>query len=1163
MIREIFDRQSIDVELGVKMNENGELEIEIVQARYMVQQDFPVRGQFIAAQEVLGDVIGMMTSIGIEKIMDVNRMGAERDIDGLIAVAQESPELAPFISDAIAKVIRFSGWDKAPEMELEESAFLKKIIPFFEENGIFYNLYAKPVFHAIFAYKSLHTVINQMIRRDVLPKSMHRKIYDKLSTLNTGGLGHIYYLEAQNAMLEAIDRLERGDGRFLKKINPNEIEKWKASPEQIQEWMQELGPNKLEIVSDEPSEVTGQERVAQWKENEAQINQWRELIQDKLADVQDKTSVEKLKNQVEALDPDFEDPETDLLKLNIARKLNVDFARRDRELVRHLANENIHVRERALRYIRNENILADAATDFRVKREIARENQNTIHTVISNILSNVLHVVYKSHPEVSETDINNAFYWLLMEFPESVESSFKIEIAKERILRDEVHYYLKAGRFFSEKEIIDRYAPDTQDIKTAAEKAKANGFLKRTFQQKILLTDLARILKEQTSIPDELTEIDRTELPDDVRTRFSFFEVMKPGEIGVLIFEDLIKLAHDYVSNTAAMKRYNDAIDEIQTFRSRKESMQDRASQVVSMAKLIGHDFPSLTVTPVYVEAIAKMYGFEEDSELEASIDEYLRDFSRVKEMLLDFARPDSGAYLVPPTPEELKYPSKLFQTFRETSYFLMHAQDASPILVDFMMSTLKMVELAEKLSAEKEEEGTHVPRGLEHLEKASDTASKLITFTRRLWKLIAYSPFEHGYIYSLPEDLKEDEESEGLDARKAIDEIIFFHKHLDYIKQHPDLVIVQEAEENLPILDQEPLDFDLIIVNLVRNALEQVRKIPDDSDKKVTIRTSTYRNPDDPSRDGIIVQIEDTGPGFSESIMPHIFDPTDVQVIKDEVLGDERVSVGGLGIAKRLVEKTMGGSLEVQNKEGVGTAFTLRIPISAKSLGSDTAITIESLLEDRYQLKDEAFRQDFSQKITRKIQADSKQIARAVPAGEPALIVMEGLEGLPPSLNSLEAILSKEQYLVIVDLDRDNNALKEAIIQKYGVLPSQIIVKGLKDKPKSQALALLPSQIGSELGIDFEDRIGFVLQEENKSLVRQVSKLTYPHRVLYAPASPNELVLPLSFHIVSNEGKVADEFLDYVTQRGDQVFQILILDELVRQMLIQSEADRLMATAA
>ena len=80
---------------------------------------------------------------------------------------------------------------------------------------------------------------------------------------------------------------------------------------------------------------------------------------------------------------------------------------------------------------------------------------------------------------------------------------------------------------------------------------------------------------------------------------------------------------------------------------------------------------------------------------------------------------------------------------------------------------------------------------------------------------------------------------------------------------------------------------------------------------------------------------------------------------------------------------------------------------------------------------------------------------------------------------------------------------------------------------------------------------------------MKSVAKVTYPHRVLYAPASPNEIVLPLSFHIVANDGQVAPEYLDYVEQRGDHVFRILILDELIRQILIESEADRLMQAAA
>jgi signal transduction histidine kinase len=68
-----------------------------------------------------------------------------------------------------------------------------------------------------------------------------------------------------------------------------------------------------------------------------------------------------------------------------------------------------------------------------------------------------------------------------------------------------------------------------------------------------------------------------------------------------------------------------------------------------------------------------------------------------------------------------------------------------------------------------------------------------------------------------------------------------------------------------------------------------------------------------------ILLSIQDTGCGISEENMKKLFDP---------LFSTKERGIGlGLAISKRLMEVN-GGSIEVESKEGVGSTFTLYLPI-------------------------------------------------------------------------------------------------------------------------------------------------------------------------------------------------------------------------------------------
>ena len=74
-----------------------------------------------------------------------------------------------------------------------------------------------------------------------------------------------------------------------------------------------------------------------------------------------------------------------------------------------------------------------------------------------------------------------------------------------------------------------------------------------------------------------------------------------------------------------------------------------------------------------------------------------------------------------------------------------------------------------------------------------------------------------------------------------------------------------------------------------------------------------------------MVIKVQDTGPGISESMFPKLFAPF-------ERLGAEHTSTEGTGIGlsvtKMLVE-LMGGNLEFSTQIGLGTCFYFDIPLS------------------------------------------------------------------------------------------------------------------------------------------------------------------------------------------------------------------------------------------
>lgn len=106
------------------------------------------------------------------------------------------------------------------------------------------------------------------------------------------------------------------------------------------------------------------------------------------------------------------------------------------------------------------------------------------------------------------------------------------------------------------------------------------------------------------------------------------------------------------------------------------------------------------------------------------------------------------------------------------------------------------------------------------------------------------------------------------------------------------------------------PAQLDQVFMNLILNGAHSIEE-----QGEITIHTAV----DDQD---VVVKISDTGSGIKPENLPKLFDPffTTKAVGKGTGLG--------LSISHGIVQKH-NGTIEVDSEVGVGTTFTIRLPIS------------------------------------------------------------------------------------------------------------------------------------------------------------------------------------------------------------------------------------------
>ena len=135
-------------------------------------------------------------------------------------------------------------------------------------------------------------------------------------------------------------------------------------------------------------------------------------------------------------------------------------------------------------------------------------------------------------------------------------------------------------------------------------------------------------------------------------------------------------------------------------------------------------------------------------------------------------------------------------------------------------------------------------------------------------------------------------------------------------------------------VMDHDPEKLRQLVSNLLANAL---KFSPENG------RVSLYV---EEKAGQLLLKVEDNGPGIQDKDIPYLFDR--FYQVDDSATRRQGGTGIGLALVKELVELKK-GTVEVWSKEGIGTVFTVRIPITREASEKSSPITPVLVEEDAW----------------------------------------------------------------------------------------------------------------------------------------------------------------------------------------------------------------------
>jgi two-component system, NtrC family, sensor kinase len=130
-------------------------------------------------------------------------------------------------------------------------------------------------------------------------------------------------------------------------------------------------------------------------------------------------------------------------------------------------------------------------------------------------------------------------------------------------------------------------------------------------------------------------------------------------------------------------------------------------------------------------------------------------------------------------------------------------------------------------------------------------------------------------------------------------------------------ITMTEQIAENTPIVHVDPSQLQQVLLNLYNNAMDAIIEKHGSQGGELTVETG----PDTEGR--VKISVMDNGIGINEDDIKKVFTPffTTKPVGKGTGLG--------LSVCYGIVDR-MGGTMEVESKRGLGTTFTVRLPVAA-----------------------------------------------------------------------------------------------------------------------------------------------------------------------------------------------------------------------------------------
>jgi signal transduction histidine kinase len=164
-----------------------------------------------------------------------------------------------------------------------------------------------------------------------------------------------------------------------------------------------------------------------------------------------------------------------------------------------------------------------------------------------------------------------------------------------------------------------------------------------------------------------------------------------------------------------------------------------------------------------------------------------------------------------------------------------------------------------------------------------------------------------------------DDRRKTSADLNKALaSTIVILRNELKYVAD-----VIKDFDENLPEIVCCVDDLHQVFLNLLINAAHSIEeRINTGQTQRGEITVKTFQQGSE-----VIVSVSDTGMGISPEIREKIFEPFFTTKSKD------RKGTGqGLAMVMSIVEGKHEGKVELTSEVGVGTTFTVKLPIESNN---------------------------------------------------------------------------------------------------------------------------------------------------------------------------------------------------------------------------------------